>query len=128
MTAAWIVETVRAFGRSLGLKDFALNERGAAGVRFENGRALYLEGGDAGLMVSVGAPADPAAETMKRLLARAHYAARTDGLRVRGVWMEKAGEARFVTRIDARDLTATGLEQAFRGLWQEAEDFGRATA
>lgn len=61
MIASWIAETVRAFGRSLGLKDFALNERGAAGVRFENGRGLYLEGGDAGLMVSVGVPSDPSA-------------------------------------------------------------------
>lgn len=128
MIASWIAETVRAFGRSLGLKDFALNERGAAGVRFENGRGLYLEGGDAGLMVSVGVPSDPSAETMKRLLARAHYAARTDGLRVRAVWVEKAGEARFVTRVDARDLTATSLEQAFRALWQEAEVFGRAAS
>lgn len=128
MIASWIAETVRAFGRSLGLRDFALNERGAAGVRFENGRALYLEGGDDGLMVSVGVPADPSAETMKRLLSRAHHAARTDGLRVRCVWAEKSGEARFVTRIDARDLTATGLEQAFRALWQEAEVFGRAAA
>lgn len=65
---------------------------------------------------------------MKRLLARAHYAARTDGLRVRAVWVEKAGEARFVTRVDARDLTATSLEQAFRALWQEAEVFGRAAS
>ena len=128
MIASWIAETVRAFGRSLGLKDFALSERGAAGVRFENGRGLYLEGGDAGLMVSVGVPSDPSAETMKRLLARAHYAARTDGLRVRAVWVEKAGEARFVTRVDARDLTATSLEQAFRALWQEAEVFGRAAS
>ena len=128
MIASWIAETVRAFGRSLGLKDFALNERGAAGVRFENGRGLYLEGGDAGLMVSVGVPSDPSAETMKRLLARAHYAARTDGLRVRAVYVEKAGEARFVTRVDARDLTATSLEQAFRALWQEAEAFGRAAS
>lgn len=128
MIASWIAETVRAFGRSLGLKDFALNERGAAGVRFENGRGLYLEGGDAGLMVSVGVPSDPSAETIKRLLARAHYAARTDGLRVRAVWVEKAGEARFVTRVDARDLTATSLEQAFRALWQEAEVFGRAAS
>lgn len=128
MIASWIAETVRAFGRSLGLKDFALNERGAAGVRFENGRGLYLEGGDAGLMVSVGVPSDPSAEAMKRLLARAHYAARTDGLRVRAVWVEKAGEARFVTRVDARDLTATSLEQAFRALWQEAEAFGRAAS
>lgn len=128
MIASWIAETVRAFGRSLGLKDFALNERGAAGVRFENGHGLYLEGGDAGLMVSVGVPSDPSAETMKRLLARAHYAARTDGLRVRAVWVEKAGEARFVTRVDARDLTATSLEQAFRALWQEAEVFGRAAS
>ena len=128
MIASWIAETVRAFGRSLGLSSFALNERGAAGVRFENGRALYLECGEGALMVSVGLAADPSADTMRRLLARAHPAAQATGFRVRAVWLEKAGEARFVARLDERDLTAAGLDQAFRALWAAADYFGRAVA
>lgn len=117
MIASWIAETVRAFGRSLGLSSFALNDCGAAGVRFENGRALYLEYGEGGLMVSVGLAADASADTMRRLLTRAHPAAQAAGLKIRAVRLEKTGEARFVTRLDERDLTAAGLEQAFRALW-----------
>lgn len=128
MIASWIAETVRAFGRQLGLSAFALNDRGAAGVRFENGRALYLEYGAGGLMVSVGLAADASADTMRKLLTRAHPAAQTAGLKMRAVWLEKAGEARFVTRLDERDLTAAGLEQAFRALWQAADVFGRSVA
>ena len=38
MTAPnWIEAVVRDFGRGAGLADFALNARGAAAVRFENG-------------------------------------------------------------------------------------------
>ena len=128
MIASWIAETVRAFGRQLGLSAFALNDRGAAGVRFENGRALYLEYGEGGLMVSVGLAADASADTMRKLLTRAHPAAQTAGLKMRAVWLEKAGEARFVARLDERDLTAAGLEQAFRALWQAADVFGRSVA
>lgn len=125
---SWMSDTVHAFGRQLGLSSFALNERGAAGVRFENGRALYLEGGETGLMVSVGLAADDAPETMRRLLMCAHPSAQTSGVRVRAIRMGKTGEVRFVTRLDARDVTATGLEQAFRALWQVADDFGRASS
>ena len=125
---SWIAETLRAFGRQLGLSAFALNDRGAAGVRFENGRALYLEYGEGGLMVSVGLAADASADTMRKLLTRAHPAAQTAGLKMRAVWLEKAGEARFVAWIGERDLTATGLVQAFRTLWQAADAFGRAVA
>lgn len=128
MIASWIAETVRAFGRQLGLSAFALNDRGAAGVRFENGRALYLEYGEGGLMVSVGLAADASADTMRRLLTRAHPAAQAAGLKIRAVRLEKTGEARFVTRLDERDLTAAGLEQAFRALWQAADVFGRSVA
>lgn len=125
---SWIAETLRAFGRQLGLSAFALNDRGAAGVRFENGRALYLEYGEGGLMVSVGLAADASADTMRRLLTRAHPAAQAAGLKIRAVRLEKTGEARFVTRLDERDLTAAGLEQAFRALWQAADVFGRSVA
>lgn len=124
---SWIAETVLAFGRQLGLSSFALNERGAAGVRFENGRALYLEGGADGLMISVGLAADASADTMRRLLTSAHPAAQTPGIKVRAVRLGKTGEMRFVARLGERDLTTTGLEQTFHVLWQVADTFERAT-
>ena len=33
----WIEGVVRDFGRGAGIDDFALNDRGAAAFRFENG-------------------------------------------------------------------------------------------
>ena len=42
MTPDWLNNTVRAFGRQLGLKEFAMNERGAAGVRFERAREPWF--------------------------------------------------------------------------------------
>lgn len=127
MTPSWIDETVRAFGRQLGLSAFSLNDRRAAGARFENGFALYLEYGEGGMMVSVGLAADGSEATLRKLLALAHPEAGT-GLRLRAVWFERTGEARFIARIDDRDLSATVLEQTFRTLWQAAEYFGRSVA
>ena len=44
MTApSWLGDTVREFGRQMGLSRFSLSERGTAGVRFENGISLSLE-------------------------------------------------------------------------------------
>ena len=125
---SWIADTVRAFGKQLGLSAFSLNERGAAGVRFENGRSLYLEGIEDGLMISIGLAADASAEAMRKLLTCAHPAAQTAGFKIRAIRFAKTGEARFVIRLDARDLTATGLEQAFHALWRSADTFERATA
>jgi len=125
---SWVADTVHAFGKQLGLSAFALNERGAAGVRFENGRSLYLEGIEGGMMISVGLSADATGQTMRKFLTCAHPSAQTAGFKVRAIRFEKTGEVRFVIRLEARDLTATGLEQAFHVLWQAADTFERATA
>lgn len=127
MISSWINDAVRAFGRQMGLNGFELNERGAAGVRFENGIALYLEYADGALMMSAGVACDSSANAMKKLLAAVHPGARND-VRFRAVRMERAGEARFVARLGERDITTAVLEETFRALWQTVDYFRRAVS
>lgn len=127
MRPDWLDETVRAFGRQMGLQAFALNERGAAGVRFENGVALRLEYAEGALLLSAGVAADESERTLKALLAGAHPGART-GVRLRAVRVARDGEARFVARLAEREVTLTALEGAFQALWQAVDRFRRAIA
>ena len=129
MTPGWLNDTVRAFGRQLGLDSFAMNGRGAAGVRFENGMALMLEYAAASLMVSVRVPVEPTAESLRLLLADAHPSVRT-GLAqpVRTAYLSKTGEAAYVTRIDERQVSVSSIEGAFRALWELAARLGRSAA
>jgi len=117
----WVNEAVRAFGRQMGLKGFALNDRGAAGLRFENGVLLGLEYVEDALMMSAGLVTDASAATMKRFLAGAHPSARTGGVRLRAVRLAKTGESRYVARLADRELTPTVLEATFRALWQAVD-------
>lgn len=121
MIPNWINDTVRAFGRQMGLKDFVLNDRSAAGFRAENGLALYLEHSEGALMMSVGLTTDDSPTTMKRFLAGVHPSARTGGVRLRAVRVAKSGESRYVVRIPERNLTPTVMESTFRALWQAAD-------
>jgi len=121
MTPDWVNEAVRAFGRQMGLNKFVLNDRGAAGCRFENGIALYLEYTDGALMMSAGLVTDESTATMKRLLAGSHFSARTSGVRLRAVRFAKTGESRYVARLADRELTPTALEAVFRALWQAVD-------
>ena len=124
MTPEWVNETVRAFGRQLQFENLELNERGAAGIRFENGLSFYLEYADGAMQMSAGFAADETAATLKNLLAGVHPSARTGGVRLRAVRFERTGEARFVARLTDRELTPTAMEAAFHALW-EAADYQR---
>ena len=129
MTPEWLNDTVRAFGRQLGLGSFALNDRGSGGVRFENGVSLMFEYAADSLFVSVRVKAEPTVENLKMLLGEAHPSART-GLRqtVRAAYLEKAGEAMYVVRLGAREASVPALEDVFRALWAMAARLGRAVA
>ena len=129
MTPEWLNDTVRAFGRQLGLGSFALNERGSAGVRFENGISLMLEHAAESLFVSVRVPVEPSGENLKALLSDAHPSART-GLpgQVRAAYSAKSGEAMYVVRLGERETSVPALEGAFRVLWALASRLGRAAA
>lgn len=128
MTAApdWIDAAVRDFGRGAGLEAFALNERGVAALRFEDGRTLRFEYANDELAVSMSAPARNDAATARRILAAAHPSAAWDGLRVRAGYLEKAGRAVFAVRLAARDVTRPALERAFAVLWRIASECGGA--
>lgn len=126
MTAApdWIDAAVRDFGRGAGLDSFALNERGVAALRFEDGRALGFEYANEELAVSMSAPARNDAATARRILAAAHPSAAWGGLRVRAGYLEKTGCAVFAVRLAARDVTRPALERAFAVLWRIASECG----
>lgn len=123
----WLNEAVRAFGRQMGLSSFALNERGAAGVRFENGVSLRLEYVGGALVMYAGVALAPRADLLRRLLTGAHPSA-TAGLQVRAAYMERSGEGFYAVRLDERRVDVSALEAAFRVVWQLATGLGRAAA
>ena len=73
MTApVWMNAVIGDFGRAAGLNGLALNERGTAVLKFEDGTALRLEYADAALVVAMTVPS----ADLRRLLALSHPRAR----------------------------------------------------
>ena len=126
MTPTWLNDVVTAFGRQMALTRFALNERGVAGVRFENGFALRFEYVDGALLVSLGVPAGDDPATLRHLLEAVHPAARRGGMRA--AYLAKRGEAVYAVRLAERGVTLAALEEAFQALWQAAERLRRRTS
>jgi len=124
MTPGWLSDVVRAFGRQLGLKTLALNERGTAGVRFENGRELRFEYSQGRLAVMVTLPVTVSGELARHVLAAAHPDARR-GLRLRSGLFEKEGCAFFHATLAEREVAVDALERVFRELWSAAATVGR---
>lgn len=123
MTApTWINAIIADFGRSAGLRGLALNERGAAALRFENGATLRLEYGNDELVVAISTPA----ADVRRLLALAHPKARF-GFRIRAGVLPKTGEAVMAIRFPERDATLPNLNSAFSVLWRLAGEIGGAS-
>ncbi len=128
MTPSWLNDVVAAFGRQMGLTRFALDARGVAGVRFENGLALRFEYADEALLVSMGVAAGDDAATMRRLLGAVHPAAQRGGLRLRAAYLAKRGEAVYAVRLAERGVTLAALGEAFQALWQAAERLRRGVS
>lgn len=126
MAPGWIESVVREFGRGAGIGDFALNERGVAGFRFENGVRLHLEylGGE--LAVSAAVPAANDAATARRILACAHPEARF-GAPVRAGYLARTGCAVFAVRLAGQEVTLPVLNTVFGALWRVATEFGGAS-
>lgn len=122
----WVEAAVTAFGGQLGLTALALNERGVAGVRFENGISLRLEAAAGALTMTVGVPTQPTAEALKALLSGVHPGAQGTGRIVRAGYSDRAGEAFFAMRIDERAVSVTALGEAMAELWGRAERLWRA--
>lgn len=126
MIEPWLNEVVGDFGRQMGLQHFALSERGAAGLRFENGFSFRLELANGSLMMMVGFPppvGESAAAFTARLLAAAHYAG-SGAQGVRAGYLRRTNEAILVKRIPERSVDVPQLEASFSLLWQTAREIG----
>lgn len=118
----WLDDMVREFGRSVGIADFALNDRGAAAVTFETGAQLRFEYAFESLVVALCVPypvSDPAAA--RRLLATAHPGARV-GMRIRAGLLPRDGRALLATRFPEREASLPAVNAAFAALWRVGED------
>ena len=123
MTPTWIEAPIREFGRSAGLRDFSLNERGVAAVTFENGFSLRFEYAADALAVVVAVPASGDPATLRKVLAAAHPDAR-GAFRVRSGWRSKTARAVFAVRLAAREVTTPAINAAFSQLWRAATEIG----
>ena len=126
MSPGWLNDIVRAFGRQMGLRQFALDDRGVAGVRFETGLALRFEYARESLMVTAGVPMAASADGLRRLLQAAHPAVRRPV--VRAAYLARTGEGLFVVRLPERDVSVTALEAVFNRLWEAAETLRRSVS
>lgn len=115
----WMNAVIGDFGRAAGLSGLALNDRGAAALRFENGSSFRLEytGGELVMEMTV------LAADLKRLLSQSHPLAR-HGLRVRTGVIAKSREAVLAVRIAERDVTMPRLSSTFGVLWRLAGEVG----
>ena len=124
----WLDDIVREFGRSAGLSDFALNDRGAAAVSFETGAQLRFEYAFESLVVALSFPypvSDP--DAARRLLAAAHPGARP-GFKLRAGLQPRTGRALLVARFPEREATLPAVNAAFSALWHLSEDLAGGTA
>ena len=123
MTApVWLNAVIGDFGRAAGIDGFALNERGVAALRFENGASLRLEYTGSELLVAMTRPS----ADVRRLLALSHPKARY-GFRIRTGILAKTHEAVMAVRIAERDVTLPHVSRVFELLWRLAEEMGGAT-
>ena len=127
MTAPdWIEAAVRDFARAAGIGGFALNERGAAALRFENGVSLRFEYRDGELVVAVTTAMNCDPSAARRILAYSHPDARR-GAKVRSGYLAKAGCAVFAVRLADQDVTLPAVNSAFEALWRTATELGGAS-
>ena len=122
MTAPiWMNAVIGDFGRAAGLGSLALNERGAAALKFENGSSLRFEYTGAELVVAMAVHAGD----VKRLLSLSHPRARF-GMRVRTGILPRTREAVMAVRLAERDVTLPHVNAAFDLLWRLSGEIGGA--
>ena len=123
MTApVWLNAVIGDFGRAAGIGVLALNERGAAALKFENGATLRLEYTGAELVVAMTVQT----ADLKRLLSFSHPKARY-GFRVRTGIVPKTREAVLAVRLAERDVTLPRVNAVFGLLWRLAGETGGAS-
>ena len=118
-------DTIQRFGEALGLKTFALNDRGAASLKFDSGLQFSLEYGYETLSIMMTVPCEANEELMKKLLLRSHYDAQHP-YKLRTGFLEKTSRAFFAVRLRETDVTLPVLQNVWNMLWAEAQNFGGA--
>ena len=127
MRAPWLDSAVEEFGRHFGFAHFALNDRGAAAARFENGVSLALEYAREALCLQVRVPMVAEGAALRKLLAAAHPGNRFANP-LRTAYLAKTGQALFLVKFPERDVTETALWQVFSEMWAIAARFGGTTS
>lgn len=122
---AWMESVIRDFGRSAGVSNLALNDRGAAALTFANGMTLRLEYAEEALMVAVTVPWHGDMPSLKRLLSYSHPRAGT-GLAIRTGLSRRNSALLAAARFPERDVTLPNLNLALTVLWRIAESVGGA--
>ena len=126
MTPEWLNDTVRGFGRQLGLRTLELNDAGVAGVAFENGLSLRLEYARNALTMYVSLAVQPSGDDVRAFLAEAHFAVGDDrGAAIRAGCLSSTGEPFLAARIAEREANVVAMESVFRRLWERAERLRR---
>ena len=123
MTApVWMNAVIGDFGRAAGLNGLALNERGTAVLKVEDGTALRLEYTGDALVVAMTVPS----ADVKRLLSLSHPRSRY-AFRIRTGLLPKTHEAIMAVRLAERDVTLPRVSGAFELLWRLVREIGGAS-
>ena len=123
MRAPWVESAVVEFGRHFGFTRFALNERGVAAARFENGASVALECARDALCLQVRVPMVAEGAALRKLLVAAHPGNRF-AYPLRTAYLADKGQALFLVKFPERDVTETALWQVFSEMWALAKRFG----
>ncbi|MBP5301270.1 MAG: hypothetical protein J6Y80_07665 [Victivallales bacterium] len=116
---SWLNAILRQFGEGIGLKEFGLNDRGAAVLRFETGVALRFEYAFESLVVALQVPSSPEPATLKHFLAFAQPE-RRPGFKLRVAYLDRENSVLLAARLAEREVTLPVLNTVFGELWQLA--------
>ena len=114
---SWLNAILRQFGEAIGLKDFALNDRGAAVLRFETGVALRFEYAFESLVVALQVPTPPEPVALRRFLSFAQPE-RRPGFKLRVAYLANQECVMLAARLAEREVTLPVLNTIFGELWQ----------
>ena len=123
----WLNAVIREFGESINLREFELNSRGVASLRFETGCQLRFEYAFESLAVVMQVPASDQPGVLKRLLGYAQPERRLPFC-LRVAYLEKASSAVLLTRLAEREVSLPVINTVFTELWRLSEDFRRRMA
>ena len=126
MAPDWLNDSVRMFGRHLNIESFALNGRGAAGLRLGDGREIRFEYGPGALGLAALRALPRDGEAVRAVLEAAHPEARHNGIRVRSGYIARSGRAFFHARIPEREVTPDAIVRVFTALLAVSGGTGRS--